>query len=124
MSDTVSRGNMRETPKERFAGIDIVKITALILVVSVHAFLHTGFYSTPVSFQFGALQIYFRWIAFCCVPLFMTVTGYLMSRKTLTARYYKGILRVLDHWRGAVAKSAGSHQRKSDTKSGAGTDCV
>ena len=81
--------------KERSTGIDIIKIVALILVVTVHSFLHTGFYSTPISADFGAFQIYIRWIAFCCVPLFMTVTGYLMSRKRLSAGYYKGILRVL-----------------------------
>ena len=81
--------------KIRFAGIDIVKITALFLVVTVHAFLNTGFYGTPISFTFGAVQMYFRWAAFCCVPLFMTVTGYLMSRKTLSGKYYAGVLRVL-----------------------------
>ena len=81
--------------KVRYAGIDIVKIVALLLVITVHSFLHTGFYSTPVTFSFGALQIYFRWASFCCVPLFMTVTGYLMSHKALKRGYYAGMLRVL-----------------------------
>ena len=94
-TETVPRTQRPAETKVRFAGIDIVKIVALILVVTVHAFLHTGFYSTPISFSFGAFQMIFRWIAFCCVPLFMTVTGYLMSRKTLKPGYYSGILRVL-----------------------------
>ena len=79
-TETVPRTQRPAETKVRFAGIDIVKIVALILVVTVHAFLHTGFYSTPISFSFGAFQMIFRWIAFCCVPLFMTVTGYLMKK--------------------------------------------
>ena len=100
---SVSDGALQRTVRQpagsgakiRFAGIDIVKITALFLVVTVHAFLNTGFYGTPISFTFGAVQIYFRWVSFCCVPLFMTVTGYLMSRKTLSRKYYAGVVRVL-----------------------------
>ena len=86
----------RPAPKKvRYAGIDIIKILALIFVVTVHSFLHTGFYSTPMTFDFGLFQTFFRWAAFCCVPLFMTVTGYLMSRKKLERGFYKGMLRVL-----------------------------
>ncbi len=86
----------RPAPKKvRYAGIDIIKILALIFVVTVHSFLHTGFYSTPMTVDFGLFQTFFRWAAFCCVPLFMTVTGYLMSRKKLERGFYKGMLRVL-----------------------------
>ena len=96
-SARVSGDRQPSVPQEkiRYTGIDIVKIVALLLVITVHAFLHTGFYSTPLSLSFGALQIYFRRASFCCVPLFMTVTGYLMSRKTLKRGYYSGMLRVL-----------------------------
>ncbi|MBQ5334579.1 MAG: acyltransferase family protein [Oscillospiraceae bacterium] len=81
--------------KQRFVGIDIVKILACFLVVSVHFFLYSGFYSTPITEEFGQTGIYFRWIAYCCVPLFMITTGYLMKNKTLSKQYYFGALRVL-----------------------------
>lgn len=91
-----SRSTRRSAGKKvRYAGIDIIKIVALIFVVTVHSFLHTGFYSTPMSVDFGLFQIFFRWAAFCCVPLFMTVTGYLMCRKKLERGFYAGVLRVL-----------------------------
>ncbi|MBQ3939975.1 MAG: acyltransferase family protein [Oscillospiraceae bacterium] len=83
------------TVKQRFVGIDIVKIVACFLVVSVHFFLYSGFYSTPITKDFGQTQIYLRWIAYCCVPLFMITTGYLMKNKTLSKNYYLGALRVL-----------------------------
>ena len=81
--------------KPRFIGIDLVKILACILVVCVHFFLYSGFYSEPITKDFGQGPIFFRWAAYCCVPLFMITTGYLMKNKTLSKKYYLGILRVL-----------------------------
>ncbi len=81
--------------KPHFVGIDIVKILALFLVVSVHFFLYSGFYSTPITTEFGQLEIYLRWFDYCCVPLFMITTGYLMKNKKLEKKYYLGVLRVL-----------------------------
>lgn len=81
--------------KQRFVGIDLVKILACFLVVCIHFFLYTGFYAEPISENFGQPQIYFRWVAFLCVPLFMITTGYLMKNKTMSGKYYTGIIRVL-----------------------------
>ena len=81
--------------KKRFSGIDIIKILACFLVISVHFFLHSGFYMVPLNDSFGRPQIVFRWIAFLCVPLFMITTGYLMRNKTLSLKYYAGLLHIL-----------------------------
>ena len=91
----VPQNNAQKTAqKPRFVGIDIVKILACLLVVCIHFFLYTGFYAEPITEQFGKPQIYFRWIAYCCVPLFMITTGYLMKNKTLSKKYFLGIIRV------------------------------
>ncbi len=81
--------------KVRFVGIDIIKILAAFLVPCVHIFLYTGFYSEPITESFGLLPIGLRWVSYCCVPLFMLVTGYLMKNKTLSKDYYKGLIRLL-----------------------------
>ncbi len=81
--------------KPRFVGIDVIKILATFLVVCVHIFLYTGFYSTPITQNFGATEILIRWIAYNCVPLFMITTGYLMKNKTLSKGYYKGLIRII-----------------------------
>lgn len=81
--------------KQRFVGIDIIRILACFFVIAVHFFLNSGFYQTPITKEFGIKLIPIRWIAFCCVPLFMITTGYLMKNKTLSRKYYLGILRVL-----------------------------
>ena len=81
--------------KPRFVGIDLVKILACFLVVSVHFFLYTNFYNTPISNEFGRVPIAVRWFTYCCVPLFMVTTGYLMKNKKQSKQYYFGIVRVL-----------------------------
>ncbi len=82
-------------PKPRFVGIDLIKTLAVFLVVCIHVFLYTGFYATPITEDFGKPQIALRWISYCCVPLFMITTGYLMKNKTLSKRYYLGLVRIL-----------------------------
>ena len=79
----------------RYAGIDIVKIVAAFLVVCIHFFLYSGFYQEPVSEAGDMVPIFFRWFSYCCVPLFMIVTGYLMKNKTVSKKYYTGIIKII-----------------------------
>ena len=81
--------------KPYYAGIDIVKILAVFLVVSIHFFLYNGFYYTPLTDRSCVVPIVFRWFAYTCVPLFMISTGYLMKNKTFSLGYYKGIIKIL-----------------------------
>ena len=80
----------------RVAGLDIIKILAAFLVVCIHFFLYSGFYYQPMNQVHNADTLAFlRWTAYCCVPLFMITTGYLMKNKKLSKQYYSGIIRVL-----------------------------
>ena len=103
--------------KRRDSTLDIIRIVALFTVVSVHFFLYTGFYSTPYNAAEGPIAsvisaisngdadelnglylfIMFAMRTFLgvCVPLFIILTGYLMSKKTLSRAYYKGIRKTL-----------------------------
>lgn len=81
--------------KPYFAGIDIVKILAVFLVVSVHFFLYNGFYYEPLTNSSALGPIAFRWLAYICVPLFMIATGYLMKNKTFSAKYYTGLIKII-----------------------------
>lgn len=81
--------------KERNPAIDVVRIVALFLVVSVHFFLNIGYYK--VTFEGERLFFVTVWRSLCkaCVPLFILLTGYLMNRKQLSGRYYLGIVKTL-----------------------------
>lgn len=100
----------------RDSSLDIIRIVAVFTVVSVHFFLHNGFYSEPVS-GYGPIEglikfissgnssdlhgpimfimVQMRTLFGVCVPMFMILTGYLMSKKELSRSYYKGIRKTL-----------------------------
>lgn len=68
--------------KERIVrdlGLDITRIIAFASVPSVHFFLNSGFYDTPVLGEKMYIMVIFRTLFMICVPLFMLLSGYLMS---------------------------------------------
>ena len=84
--------------ERRNSSLDIIRIVAAFTVLSVHFFLHNGFYGETVSIDKGPqmfIMVQMRVLFGVCVPLFMILTGYLMSQKTLSKSYYKGIRKTL-----------------------------
>lgn len=73
--------------KQRVSGIDLVKSFAIFFVISVHFFLNTKFYQTPIVGGNMFLQLNMRWLFFTCVPLFLIVTGYLQCEKSFNMKY-------------------------------------
>lgn len=112
--------------ERRDSSMDLIRIVAVFLVMSVHFLYHTsktventakmGFYNLTVDgfgsiegivkyFQTGDpnalhgpvmfLLVMMKVLFSACVPLFMILTGYLMSQKTLSRKYYLGIRKTL-----------------------------
>ncbi|MBQ3417049.1 MAG: acyltransferase family protein [Ruminococcus sp.] len=103
--------------KRRNSTLDVIRIVALASVLSVHFFLHTGFYSQPYSGYSGPIEsivkaiseqnpdnlnglwmfltFMMRTLFGVCVPLFIMLSGYLMGKKTVSRSYYKGIRKTL-----------------------------
>lgn len=102
--------------ERRNSSMDLIRIVAVFSVLSVHFFLHNGFYSEKVEglgpieglVQFFTTQdasalhgpimfvmVTMRTLFSVCVPLFLILTGYLMSHKKLGNGYYKGIRKTL-----------------------------
>lgn len=81
--------------QSRNAAMDIIRIVAAFTVLSVHFFLHNGFYSQTVEGAPMYIMVLMRTLFSVCVPLFMILTGYLMSHKTLSRKYYSGISKTL-----------------------------
>ena len=102
--------------ERRNSSMDILRIVAAYTVLSVHFFLHNGFYSEHVE-GLGPIEgivtfltsgnaealhgpqmflaVMMRTFFGVCVPLFMILTGYLMSKKELKQGYYKGIRKTV-----------------------------
>lgn len=65
-------------------GPDVVRMIAFMSVPAIHFFLNTEYYTTPVA----GVRMYFMTVVLVacsvCVPLFMLLTGYLMSAKPVS----------------------------------------
>ena len=78
---------------KRNLNIDIIKVLSLVLVIGVHFFLYTGYYSINYSIT-NTVFITIRNLCMACVPLFIVVTGYLNRDKIWSKKYYLNIGRV------------------------------
>lgn len=81
--------------EKRDTAADIIRIVAVFTVISVHFFLNTNFYSEIVTGNQMFIMCVVRTFFGVCVPLFIILTGYLMSHKTLSRKYYFGISKTL-----------------------------
>lgn len=64
--------------------LDIIRIVAFSLVCTVHFFLNSNFYSTPIQGIRMYIFVFIRTFSMACVPLFLLLTGYLMSSKDIS----------------------------------------
>ena len=78
---------------KRNINIDVIKVVSLLLVIGVHFFLYTKYYSITYSIS-NSIFIAIRNICMACVPLFIIVTGYLNRNKVWSKKYYLNIGRV------------------------------
>ena len=82
---------MNTTVKRRNINIDMIKCLAVICVISVHFFIHTGYYTEPMVGKRMLVMTFMRTSFMICVPLFIIITGYLMCNKILSVKYFSGI---------------------------------
>lgn len=83
------------TESKRLQGIDVIRLIAVCFVIMVHALFPAGYYESTMIGTPMFLLTYFRSFLICCVPLFMTLIGYLNLHKNLEKRYYKKLIWVL-----------------------------
>ncbi len=86
---------LKEKIDKRNSTLDIIRICSVLLVMMVHFFLHTGFYSEPMIGGKMFIMCFMRTFFSTCVPMFILLSGYLMSKKTLSKKYFFGISKTL-----------------------------
>lgn len=86
---------MKSVEKQRDSNLDLIRACAVLLVISVHFFLKSGFYTQQLIGKRMLIACICRSVCIVCVPLFCLLSGYLMNRKQLSNRYLKGIDRAL-----------------------------
>lgn len=78
----------------RTPNLDIIRSIGLIFVVSVHFFLNIGFYDTPVVGIPMSVMVYLRTLFMTCVPIFLVLSGYLLTHKKVSGSYYRRIVKI------------------------------
>lgn len=81
--------------KERKAGLDLLRCTALLLVVTFHSYLNNGYYYEAQTGVDMFLAGSARWLSTACNGLFLMLTGWLKSRETGVRACWKGLPAVL-----------------------------
>ena len=95
MSNLDNQNRGRQEGNKRIAGLDIVRVFAIFCVIAGHFFLNTPFMKTTFSGASMFIQAVFRNLFEIGVPLFLMLTGYLNINKTVSKKYYRGMVRVL-----------------------------
>lgn len=67
--------------QNRNPAMDLIRCVALLCVVGVHFFMHTGFYEQTVQGVGMYIAMVLRTFLMVCVPLFLILSGYLMRTK-------------------------------------------
>lgn len=80
---------------KRNYNLDIIRLFALLCVISVHFFYNNGFYSEIIQGKTLFISIIIRSFFMICVPLFLILTGYLMNNKEPSKKYFFGIKKIL-----------------------------
>ena len=80
---------------KRKISMDLLRCFALFCVVGVHFFRNSGFYNQPLVGETMYFLTLARTFFMICVPLFLMLTGFLMCKKTLSAKFYIGIIKTL-----------------------------
>lgn len=83
---------------KRICGIDIIKVVAVFLTISVHFFLNTSYYVTESYGVNMKIQSMIRNFCMICVPLFLITTGFLNSKTEYNKKFFKGLALVLIIW--------------------------
>jgi len=81
--------------KGRRLAPDNLRILACFFVISIHFFYNSDYYSQPLKGAGMILMLIWRVVLTTCVPLFVILTGYLMSTKPLSGKHYAKGMKVI-----------------------------
>lgn len=82
----------------RNVGLDIVRVVACILVITVHYIISMGYYNITDRDIIFFMASIVRWGAQCSCPLFMVLSGYFLCNRMINVKHYKGVWHLLRNY--------------------------
>ena len=80
----------------RNVGLDLIRSCAILFVIAGHFFsLHTAFKTSTFEGTSLFIQATISFLFYTGVSLFLLLTGYLNTNKSINKKYYKGGVRVI-----------------------------
>lgn len=86
--------------KERLVGLDILRALAIILVVLTHLINYNSgrFMHTDIRSPIWTVTVFIRYTVILCVPLFLMLSGYLLSKRRPDRKHFTSIVTVMISW--------------------------
>ena len=79
-------------------GIDLVRVTAMVMAFVLHFYWENGYYFQPMTSFAMYFHTVLRELCFCCVPLFLMLTGYLKCGQEPRKGYCASLKPLLICW--------------------------
>ncbi|KAA3696113.1 acyltransferase, partial [Bacteroides salyersiae] len=90
------RGGGQNPCQTRNVGLDLIRSCAILFVIAGHFFsLHTAFKTSTFEGTSLFIQATISFLFYTGVSLFLLLTGYLNTNKSINKKYYKGGVRVI-----------------------------
>ena len=81
---------------QRNPALDVIRIVALLLVVTTHFFFNQGYFGHyPLEGKAMFVATVFGMFSRICVPLFLIISGYLLCHKKVERKYYSRIIKII-----------------------------
>ena len=80
--------------KNRDTNLDIIRTVAIFFVLTVHFYDSSGFPGETMGGPVDFIMLCGWFLTHSCVPLFIMLSGWLCSKKELSAKYYLGFIRI------------------------------
>lgn len=86
----------QSTAKKRDTNLDLIRCIALFFVMGVHFCTHCDIYNAGYTGFIAFFTDALRTMYVPALALFLMINGYFQSKKTLSAKYYLGILKLFE----------------------------
>lgn len=87
--------NQEPSSSGRETGMDLVRMVAALFVIAVHHVYFDGYYQEPLNHLSAYVATFIRWLFFCCVALYFTISGYFLRKRKPTMDHYKKLWKII-----------------------------